>query len=591
MAGITDYYQELKLDRSLDGKALNLELSRLESVWKRRELTSPEKATRMVAIILEARKAFQDDVSRADYDRRLDESKKAPVQEDPDADRTAAFHKWYGDAMHYQASGEFDLAQMAIEKAIGFMDPRSEDPDVYAAAASINRDAGALSAALSFINRAIVLSGSDPEPYVEKGLILDAQRLAEAKSSGADLDRVRELVIASRGALLSAVQKARAAGRNRDLDHAAGYLAWSCYHLDPVDKGLAEEYAKEAERLGDSWNNAKAVLDSIGAERAQREVAARAEQERREAAARAERERLESAARAEQARQQALRQTRVRRRCAVLVLLALFVFGGLSGLLWLRRQCTSIGADIRYAFDPDTGTLSVSGSGETRDFPDVYFFPPWEMQRTYHFSKLCQAIAPLGFEAADVRHLEFSDGITKIGDELFNGFSITGLTIPESVRSIGKCSFENNPGLKDVTLSASVEQIDSSAFVRSGDGGLVIHYGGTLLQWANIGESDAADPGGFNLRGADEVVCSDGRILCEGTDISITTSVEYSGTMQQWEEQFGGLLGELAAKEGYDPTAADFSWDTVFSDSLAMGADLSHIVCADGTIYEAPANN
>ena len=589
---MTDFYEELKLDRSQNVSELNRELSRQESVWKRRELTSPEKATRIVAVILEARKAFRDEVTRAGYDRELDASRQAPAEEDPDAARAASFRKWYDDALRYRDSGEADLAQMAIEKAAGLMDPRREDPGVFMTAASINRQAGALSAALNYINRAIVLCDADPAPYVEKGQILDAQRLEEAKRSHADRDRVRELVIASRGALLSAVQKARAAGRDRDLDHAAGCLAWSCYHLDPVDKGLAEEYAKESERLGDSWNNAKAVLGRIGAERAQSEAAARAEQERRDAAARAEQERREAAARDERERQRALRQTKARRRCAVLVLLALFVLGGLSGLLWLRWQSTSIGAGIRYAFDADTGTLSVSGSGETRDYPDVFFFPPWEMRRTYHFSGLCQAVAPLGFEAEDVRHLEFSDGITKIGDELFNGFSITELTIPESVRSIGKCSFEKNPGLQDVTLSASVEWVDTSAFAHSGDGGLVIHYGGTLLQWAGISESASADPGGFNLRGAGEVQCSDGRILRGGTDsYAVTTSVEYSGTMQQWEEQFGGLLGELAAKEGYDPSAADFSWAAVFSDSLAMGTDLSRIVCADGTLYEAPANN
>ena len=69
---MTDFYEELKLDRSQNVSELNRELSRQESVWKRRELTSPEKATRIVAVILEARKAFRDEVTRAGYDRELD---------------------------------------------------------------------------------------------------------------------------------------------------------------------------------------------------------------------------------------------------------------------------------------------------------------------------------------------------------------------------------------------------------------------------------------------------------------------------------------------------------------------------------------
>ena len=40
-----NYYEELNLDSSSDLSELNKALSQLESTWKRREITSPEKST------------------------------------------------------------------------------------------------------------------------------------------------------------------------------------------------------------------------------------------------------------------------------------------------------------------------------------------------------------------------------------------------------------------------------------------------------------------------------------------------------------------------------------------------------------------
>lgn len=96
---ITDYYEKLNLDNSLSVSELNTELSRLETVWKRREITNPEKAAKMLLYIIEARKVFQTDSTRASYDKALAESKKKPVPVDGDAERREQLDKWLDDAL------------------------------------------------------------------------------------------------------------------------------------------------------------------------------------------------------------------------------------------------------------------------------------------------------------------------------------------------------------------------------------------------------------------------------------------------------------------------------------------------------------
>lgn len=45
---MTDYYVELKLSSSLSTAELYHELSKLESLWRRREVNNPEKAAKMI---------------------------------------------------------------------------------------------------------------------------------------------------------------------------------------------------------------------------------------------------------------------------------------------------------------------------------------------------------------------------------------------------------------------------------------------------------------------------------------------------------------------------------------------------------------
>lgn len=79
---MVNYYEELGLDRSFGLDELKRQLSRVESVWKARRTRSPEKATKMLAIIVDARAVFSASATRATYDHELDMAKSASNVDD-----------------------------------------------------------------------------------------------------------------------------------------------------------------------------------------------------------------------------------------------------------------------------------------------------------------------------------------------------------------------------------------------------------------------------------------------------------------------------------------------------------------------------
>ena len=73
---MVNYYEQLNLHKESSIVAINKELSALESTWKRREITNPEKATKMLVLIMDARKIFQSESTKAQYDIELEKARK-----------------------------------------------------------------------------------------------------------------------------------------------------------------------------------------------------------------------------------------------------------------------------------------------------------------------------------------------------------------------------------------------------------------------------------------------------------------------------------------------------------------------------------
>ena len=298
---MTNYYEELKLDKTLSLNELRENLIRLESIWTDRASTRPEKAAEMLVLINQAKKVFSTDMSRAAYDRELFAPPKEETAADPNAARKAEFEKWKKTAQDYYDRQEYDMAKTALDKAL-----QNADEDDFAflqLAAQICYSNGEYHAALSHINKALLIAPELAELYLTKATIL-WYFFCDGINRDASLQQERNnLRIAS--------EKAAAQGNTKVESHADGQLAASLYNWEPKDVVLAEKLAKRAVENGDDSGLGQRVLEKLEekrtaaqAERERREKLAREEQERREKLAREEQARREAAERAEKERQQ-----------------------------------------------------------------------------------------------------------------------------------------------------------------------------------------------------------------------------------------------------------------------------------------------
>ena len=261
---MTNFYEELKLDKTASASELTAELLRLESVWHKREMSRPELAAEKLVQINEAKKVFASDTAKAQYDRELNAVPVQTVPEDPDAERRAQFQKWYQNALSYYQETQYDLAKTAIERAAG-CGTNEDDTVFFCNASRIYRNNGDLTTALNYVNRAILSDPPDPEQAIKRS----------------------------------------SAGFYRDGEaRACGMLAFSLHFSQPQDEARAEELARQAVKLGDRWGNAQRVLDDMEEKRAAAEKAERDAQTRRAEAERQNRERQMQLAQAEQQRQQ-----------------------------------------------------------------------------------------------------------------------------------------------------------------------------------------------------------------------------------------------------------------------------------------------
>ncbi len=298
---MTNYYEELKLDKNLSLNELRENLIRLESIWTDRASNRPEKAAEMLVLINQAKKVFATDMSKAAYDRELFAPPKEETAADPNAVRKAEFEKWKKAAQDYYDRQEYDMAKTALDKAL-----QNADEDDFAflqLAAQICYSNGEYHAALSHINKALLIAPELAELYLTKATIL-WYFFCDGINRDASLQQERNnLRIAS--------EKAAAQGNTKVESHADGQLADSLYNWEPKDVVLAEKLAKRAVENGDDSGLGQRVLEKLEekrtaaqAERERREKLAREEQERREKLAREEQARREAAERAEKERQQ-----------------------------------------------------------------------------------------------------------------------------------------------------------------------------------------------------------------------------------------------------------------------------------------------
>lgn len=167
------------------------------------------------------------------------------------------------------------------------------------------------------------------------------------------------------------------------------------------------------------------------------------------------------------------------------------------------------GNNLKWRFEEDTGTLTISGTGTATKLPSTVITPI--MLKVFHlviadgitaiddfaFSKvgvlksirLADSVETIGNNAFDnnfyITELYLGKGVKTIGEAAFmEAQKLKILNLPEGVTSIGAECFSTN-GLTTVILPASLTKIGDGAF-RGCESLTQVYYGGTQAQWEAI---------------------------------------------------------------------------------------------------------
>ena len=108
------------------------------------------------------------------------------------------------------------------------------------------------------------------------------------------------------------------------------------------------------------------------------------------------------------------------------------------------------GENITWTYQPDTGTLSLTGTGDMYNWTGGGDKPAW----CFNYSLA-------------MKRVRISEGITSIGRFAFYGCDMGQVNLPEGLLSIGHYAFANCRSLQTITLPASLTSLDSEAFSQS----------------------------------------------------------------------------------------------------------------------------
>ena len=131
--------------------------------------------------------------------------------------------------------------------------------------------------------------------------------------------------------------------------------------------------------------------------------------------------------------------------------LKIFTFvTGLLIALCAQAQTSGPAGPLTWSYDPDTKTLSITGTGDMPDYSDTTP-QPWKAYRS------------------EIQTVTIGEGVTKIGVEAFiNCSKLQNITISSSVTTIGDVAFGACQNLQSVTIPANVNVIGENSFVGSG---------------------------------------------------------------------------------------------------------------------------
>ena len=152
----------------------------------------------------------------------------------------------------------------------------------------------------------------------------------------------------------------------------------------------------------------------------------------------------------------------------IITLLPLSVLSGNTA-----EESGECGDALKWSFNKDSGTLTISGTGEMYDFGSYWTgesSAPWfnkhEQIKTLVIENGVSTIGESAFEGCEnLFSATIPESVTKIGDSAF-GYckNLAEISIPDSVTVIGSHAFEYCTGLPDITIPDGVSRINPWCF-------------------------------------------------------------------------------------------------------------------------------
>ncbi len=173
----------------------------------------------------------------------------------------------------------------------------------------------------------------------------------------------------------------------------------------------------------------------------------------------------------------------------------------------------SLGENISYTLDEETGVLKITGTGEMNNF---------NMASTSWYSPFLQN--------EKIKIVEIGEGITSLGDMLFYECSgIVSVSLPNTLKTIGNKAFAGCKGLVKITIPDSVTTIDIEAFCDCSSLS-EIQFGNSLEEIAVLAFCRCTALTSLTLPNSIKTI---------GTSAfsdAPLTSIKYIGTQEQWEK-------------------------------------------------------
>ena len=252
-----NYYEELGLNKDESLEDINRTLSQLESIWKRREINTPEKAAKMIALIVDARTVFASEQSRREYDASMIND-----YSDTEQEYLNGYNKAFNDARFFSESKQNDLAKLAIDKARSLMNKvgltDNEKISFYARAASIYFNNSDYNDALDMANNMIFIDSDFLDAYVIKETVLNC-----ILQNNPNTSNKQQIINNYRSTCDVLIKKSLEQNNTSQASDAFYYLGMSYVAYDPQDYDIAEQCANEVLKISPDHSGAINIINIL----------------------------------------------------------------------------------------------------------------------------------------------------------------------------------------------------------------------------------------------------------------------------------------------------------------------------------------